>query len=702
MCFTMQKSRDPAQPTKLRRRLTANAQNAGHSIIQLTRAISLGFFPSPTVIHLGNRADIYLSAAIQKHLRKTYDACRNGQPLVTREQFQKFLDGTQGEAMPKLTEQKYTFEKFLELLWLDFGVDAMKPSPAAEKDLSWPMSNYFINSSHNTYLWGFQLLTKGTTNAYRRVLQKGCRCVEIDVWDGDKPLPTGDQVQGNRPPSHRRGFSGSSIHSAAAQVKGTVSREIEKRREKRGMPKQHSHSPRCSQFDSFATLQPAGTKTSSDIDQLSVKSRSFPRHEPIVMHGYYDYQLTEPVGFREVCQTIREEAFKSTNLPLIVSLEVHARAEQQEVMVQIMKQEWKDLLVDAPLDGLPKHQMPRLCDLQRKILIKVKKSASLGESTNSSLMLPPGSPGLNDDGSISDGERPAPPTTRKTKICDALGSLGIYTHSEHFDKFEAASSKVASHIYSLSEKQIIDLYTTKHKEMFAHNRNFFMRAYPKSMRVDSSNPDPASCWRKGVQMVALNWQSCDEGMMLNTGMFAGEDGWVLKPAGYRSTDACISQYDAIPAKTLELFITVFAGQHIPLPEDMKPKHTKHFRPFVKCELHVEKPEERPSEAMDADFRPREIDYKQRIDHGKTDHPEFLQNNILRFQSIPGVVEDLSFVRFKVEDDSQRWSFQRDGVAAWACIRLSRLQTGYRFIDLYDMQGNKTEGKLFVLVQKHLR
>lgn len=57
-------------------------------------------------------------------------------------------------------------------------------------------------------------------------------------------------------------------------------------------------------------------------------------------------------------------------------------------------------------------------------------------------------------------------------------------------------------------------------------------------------------------------------------------------------------------------------------------------------------------------------------------------------------------RFKVEDMASRF---HDVVTAWACIRLSRLQEGYRTIDLYDMQGSKVEnGKLFVIVEKRLR
>ncbi|XP_077861645.1 inactive phospholipase C-like protein 2 [Saccoglossus kowalevskii] len=52
------------------------------------------------------------------------------------------------------------------------------------QDMTQSLSHYFIASAHNTYLIEDQLKGPSSAEGYIRALQRGCRSVELDCWDG--------------------------------------------------------------------------------------------------------------------------------------------------------------------------------------------------------------------------------------------------------------------------------------------------------------------------------------------------------------------------------------------------------------------------------------------------------------------------------------------------------------------------------------
>lgn len=493
------------------------------------------------------------------------------------------------------------------------------------------------------------ILTKATC----KVLVRGCRCIEIDVWDGE---PKSSSSEAKRISNEAK------RHRLRSYVPETLSNHG---------PFKHFHKGKISAASS--TPEVDGTDESLDMPTPWISSSTATQGEPRVLHGH---TLTKEVPFRDVCQAIREAAFLKrygahvkakpnadyydSDLPIIVSLEVHAGAEQQEIMVEIMKSVWGAFLISLPLDQCT--ALPSPDSLRRKILVKVKytdpkkaaaklqtgKDAAFSDLRSKSR----GGSASSASSEIEELHVDDDPKKKKKKssIVPSLSALGVYTRAYHFKSLTAPEATLPTHVFSLSEKKLMEVHASSGPTLFSHNRNYLMRAFPSGMRVRSDNLDPSVFWRKGVQMVALNWQRWDEGMMLNEGMFSGSCGYVLKPKGYLSKPASSanpqisseSQADAIAHQTLNLTIEILAAQSVPLPlGDTRPSS---FHPYIKCELHVEKPAERTGEPIEGGGKAKEGEYKWRSRTMKGTDVDFAAEKVV-FKEIPGVVEELSFLRY---------------------------------------------------------
>ena len=113
---------------------------------------------------------LYLSHAIQDHLQGVFDELRGHDHLLSKERLKAWLETVQGQSVDDLEREEYKFEQFMEVVYFNHAFEVTKAIRPEEKDISRPLSNYFISSSHNTYLSGNQLSSKSSTEAYKNVL----------------------------------------------------------------------------------------------------------------------------------------------------------------------------------------------------------------------------------------------------------------------------------------------------------------------------------------------------------------------------------------------------------------------------------------------------------------------------------------------------------------------------------------------------
>ncbi|RGP77813.1 1-phosphatidylinositol- -bisphosphate phosphodiesterase [Fusarium longipes] len=305
------------------------------------------------------------------------------------------------------------------------------------QDMNRPINEYFISTSHNTYLLGRQVATRSKLEGYVEALSQGCRSVEIDCWDG------------------RNG-------------------------------------------------------------------------QPIVKHGY---SLTKSISFRSVINTIKQHAFLGSDLPLWLSLEVHCSRPQRDIMAQVMMEIFGSSLITEPLpECLDTMPSPNL--LLGKILLKVKILHDLNSKDNEGEAHDSVKIDLEPNEAEADPEERAGGTTiihppqRKTLQEDLLQSLAVYGAGKRLPSRDMIDSH-RNFIYSISETNLRKRIN-KEQSLGLAGTQHMVRVYPDPNRVDSSNFDPIKCWKHGVQMVALNYQTADFNKRLNDAMFVGSLGYVPK------------------------------------------------------------------------------------------------------------------------------------------------------------------------------
>lgn len=392
-----------------------------------------------------------------------------------------------------------------------------------------------------------------------------------------------------------------------------------------------------------------------------------PNGEPVIYHGY---TLTSKVLFEDVIKAIKDFAFKTSDYPVILSLENHCTVDQQRLMAHHMISILGDALVTKPLGNTMPTNFPSPEELKGKFLVKGKRLNKLDAIfTNNNTVEEDTVSEEDEAGDVKQDGQKAKPKKTKMKLAKELSDIVIYCKSVHFNGFEHAKENQDFYeMSSFKEGKAFSLADTSGTAYIHHNMDKLSRIYPAGSRTDSSNYNPVPMWNVGCQIVALNFQTPSKEMHINQGRFLpnGFCGYILKPEFQRTLSSQFDPNALIKGPWLKrktFHVMVISAQQ--LPKLNKDKQSSIVDPLVRVEIH----------GVSADNASKETH------HIENNGFNPMWNENFQFDIH---VPELAMVRFVVEDYD---STSQNDLVGHYCLPLTSVQNGYRHVPLLTKRGD---------------